>query len=854
MAFGLYKKQAAVLVVAFILVGSVFVLLNKKGQNPIDRIAKMNAPSDYIFWQRSYPDAEFDIKAYEDALKEERQRTEGLSARSRTGINTPWNLEGPFNIGGRINTIAVHPQIRNIILVGNAAGGIFKTTNGGADWYPVFDGHLHLSISHIVFDPVNPSVLYAGTGDKNIGGYFFIGDGVYKSTDGGETWFNIGLSEERIISKILINPNNTNIIYAAAMGLPSQRNNNRGLYKSIDGGGTWSQVLFLSTDAGIIDMVMDPLNPDIIYAAGWNRIRSNQESIVAGPEGKIFKTTDGGNTWVALSNGLPSGSVSRIGLTMSSKSPNTLFAAYVDATTLNLLNIYKSTNGGANWQPIPLNNLDPSALGGFGWYFGEIRVSPFNDNELFLLGVDLHKTSSGGSNWEMAGPPWWQYEVHADKHDLVYLDSLTILLSTDGGIYKSINGGVSFTRIDNLPNTQFYRVGINPHQPLTYYGGAQDQGTMSGNAITGNNWERIFGGDGFQPLFDPGNANLFYVETQNGGLYYTENGGGFFNSLTTGIDNSDRRSWDMPFNMGKTNSKTLYTGTYRMYRMEEAPYGVWEPISEDLTKGVIFGGRFHVISAIDDSPLNPNLLYAATSDGYAWVSTDGGATSWSNISSGLPDRYVTSIKASPNTANNVYVAHSGYRANSYIPHIHKSTNRGQTWTDISGNLPQLAINDIEVLPGHNDSVIFVASDGGVYVTFNGGQFWERLGQGMPVVPVFDIAFNKQSKKLIAGTFARSLMTFPMDSILNVKDASVRALDIAKPQVFPSLAASSVTVRVPDFEAFMQIRLINSSGMEVLAAEKLKSNETVLDVRGLKPGMYFIVIEGSRKAVLKFIKT
>ena len=808
-------------------------------------------PYDYFFLQRSYPDETFDIIAYEKAIKKVSKNISLLKNSSPKNINSSWTIEGPGNIGGRINVVITHPGNSNIMYVGNANGGVFKTIDGGNSWIPVFDEFSFLAIGAITLDPINPDIVYVGTGDPNISGYPFIGDGIYKSIDGGANWTHIGLTEQRIISRIVINPDSPNIIYAATMGLPFERNNDRGLYRTTDGGNIWEQILFISDEAGIIDLVMDPYNSQVLYAAGWNRIRNNSESVVYGQAAKIYKTSDGGDTWDTLSNGLPTDDMSRIGLCISQLTPNVLFAVYVD-TTYQLEAIYKTVDAGLTWNTVPTGSLDPNALGGFGWFFGQIRVNPDNDDELFILGVDLYKTTNGGNNWFMAGPPWYDYTFHADKHDLLYVNSSTILSTTDGGLYKSTDGGNTWTDIENIPNTQFYRVACNPHTPGVYYGGSQDNGTTCGNAGNINSWVRLLGGDGFQPLFDPVDPYLWYAETQYGGLYYFDEFS--WDYLTDGIDINDRRSWDMPIIMSKVNPSTLYTGTYRVYKMEYAPYDTWYPISSDLTDGI--DSHRHVITTIDESSINTDYLYVGTSDANVWRTLDGGF-SWDDITGILPERYVTSVIASPNNVNTVFVAHSGYKDNEFIPHIHKSSNNGTTWEDISGDLPQLAINNIYVFDETNDQIIFAATDGGVYVTQNGGINWQRIGNNMPVVPVYDIDYDEINNKLIAGTHARSLMSFPVDSILLTTSVTqYNAHYETNFIVYPSLANNEINLKLDNLNSdLIKVALYSNDGKLVKSAQII-NNQSLLNisVNSLKPGLYFVVVYNDHvKHISKFIK-
>ncbi|MCB0642764.1 MAG: hypothetical protein KDC44_14045, partial [Phaeodactylibacter sp.] len=405
------------------------------------------------------------------------------------------------------------------------------------------------------------------TGDPNISGYPAIGDGLYKSEDGGATWMHLGLTETRIISKIVIDPSNTQNLYVGTMGLPFEPGPDRGLYKSTDGGANWQEVLTISDQAGIIDLLINPQDPNVLYAAGWDRIRNNFYSLVSGPGAKIYKSVDAGLNWTPLAGGLPQDEQGRIGLAMSAQNPDVLFAEYVDPGS-NLFGIFKSEDAGATWNEFPTNGLDMGLLGGFGWYFGRIEVNPNNHDDVFLLGVELWRTQDGGQNWDLANPPWWMYEVHADKHDIAFGpqgSAYDFLLATDGGLYANV-GDEDFIDIENIPACDFYRVAHNPHQPDQYYGGMQDNGSSGGNAAMMNDWPRIFGGDGFQMAFHPDNPDVFYVETQNGSIRVTGDNGDSYNSLSNLMYSDDRKNWDTPYQISAHDPKVLYIGTYRAYK------------------------------------------------------------------------------------------------------------------------------------------------------------------------------------------------------------------------------------------------------------------------------------------------
>jgi photosystem II stability/assembly factor-like uncharacterized protein len=835
----------------------------QKNQTAKEIEDKKGEPYEFLELQRAYPDQSMNLKAYFQAMETAQQ--DRLEKTDLPGFDREWTVRGPGNIGARVNAVAIDPTDENVIYAGFSSGGLFKTINGGNDWFPVFDDQSYLAIGDVTIDPNDNQTIYVGTGDPNISGYPFIGNGVYKSTDGGNTWTHLGLEAQRIVSRILIDPDNSSVVYAATMGLPFERNEDRGLYKSTDGGQNWSKILFISDQAGVIDLVMDPNNSDILYASGWDRVRNNMESVITGTGAKIYKTIDAGENWTMLQGGLPQDTIGRVGLAISATNSNKLYALYVSRTS-NVSNIYLTEDGGTSWTPIiPEDNstgLDNGALGGFGWYFGQIRVNPANDDDIFLLGVELWRRRQANGLWEIANPPWWQYAVHADKHDLIFSDDGVLTLATDGGLYQSYDDANSWVDIENIPTTQFYRVAYNPHVTDWYYGGAQDNGTTGGPNLNAN-WPRIYGGDGFQAIFHPDIPSVFYVETQNGGINVTDDGGNEWYSARSGIEGSDRQNWDMPYIMSAHNPDVMYTGTYRMYKSEAGVFPEWEPISGDLTDGLVLHPRYHTITTLHESPINAFLLYVGTTDGNVWRSQDGGGN-WESINSGLPDRYVTDIVASADIENNVYVSHSGYKDNEFSPRIFRSTDRGTNWEDISGDLPDLAINELYVLPGHQDTVLFVATDGGVYGTIDGGQDWARLGNNMPMVAVYDMDWNEARNELVAGTFARSIMSFPLDSIgvlpEEPMDSTVAVQEVILEStllVFPSPARDFIQLSGVGLDAQnLEIQILDNTGRLVLR-NTLRKEQLIgqkLDVSDLDKGIYYIKLSGERKLQTgKFIK-
>ncbi|MEM7103156.1 MAG: T9SS type A sorting domain-containing protein [Bacteroidota bacterium] len=832
---------------AFFLIPSEKPILPEIPEN--GRVNEKHEPSEEFFLQRAYPNATFDYIAYEKALRQAKANAALKDDMTFPGFDNEWRVEGPGNIGARINTVVVHPSDENIIYAGFSDGGVFKTTDGGNNWTPIFDDQVFLVTGDIALDPINPDIVYIGTGDPNISGYPSIGDGLYKSVDGGATWTHLGLTDQRIISKVVPHPTDQNTLYVSTMGLPFERNNDRGLYKTVDGGDNWEQVLYLNDSTGVIDVLINPQAPDTLYAATWNRIRNNNESIARGIDSKIFKSVDGGENWTQLTSGLPSGVHSRVGLAMSATNPEKVYALYVgNDNNYDVFGVYRTDDGGENWVSLGVADLQTfNALGGFGWYFGKIRVNPVNDNEVYILGVDMFRTVNEGQTWEMATPIWWEYTVHADKHDLVFTSSGSMVLATDGGLYRSPDGGDTWNDIENIPTTQFYRVAWSPHTPDQYYGGAQDNGTTGGNSLLPE-WPRIYGGDGFQPLFHPTDPNIMYVETQRGNINMTIDGGisGWF-SITSGFAPGEQRHWDMQYIMSADNSNLLYTGAEKVYRNDFPEAGIWTEISPDL---VGEGGFRSSISTVAESPINTNFLYAGTSNGRAWRTLDLGLN-WDEVTSGLPDRYVSSIKASPETADVVYVTHSGYRDNDFFPHVHRSDDNGDNWIPIANDLPPLSVNDIIVLPNHADSILFVATDGGIYGSMNSGQQWERVGDNMPIIPVFDLTHDETNNRLVAGTFARGIQTFPIDSILvEVVDPPVSVNQIfdesAVLNLFPVPASSHINL---DFFVPAHAKAVNLVMFD--AVGRVLWNETVVgtgakvlkkDISDLVQGVYFVNIE------------
>ncbi len=792
-------------------------------------------------WERwTYPNEVFDKEYYLTVLNNANAQ---IAEKDNQNV-VSWRMEGPLNIGGRINCIALNPDDESEIWVGTSAGGVFRSYNMGDDWEAIGESFAYLSIGSIAFDPSNTSVVYVGSGDPNISGYPSTGDGVYKTEDGGTTWEHLGPSEVGVVSKILVDPFSPETVYMASMGEPWFENEHRGVYKSIDGGANWDQVLYLSDQAGISSLVFNPAAPDTLYAAGWDRIRSNTQSIVSGDHSRIYRSYDGGDTWETLTDGLPQEYMSRAGIDISISNPAVLYASFVDDEDMQFKGVYKSEDYGDSWTLTNLSDLD-GALGGFGWYFGMVRVNPLDEFNVSVAGVELHSTNTGGGSWFQSTPDWWTYQVHADMHDLLYAPSGDIYLATDGGLYHSNNDMATWDYISYLPITQLYRISVDPFNDEIYSGGAQDNGTMAGNYEDLEGWPRLYGGDGFQSLYDPNNENVFYACTQNGNI--NKSNGGFWDNFTAGINGDERVAWDVPLIMSAFDSEVLYTATTKVYRNDG---GVWGAISEDLNASEDFyPANRHIVSTVAESPINESVLYAGTSDGKVWM-TDNMGINWTDITSDLPDRYVTNIKASAIDEGTVFVCLSGYKDGDNISHLYRSDDYGLNWIAIAGDLPDFGLNHIEILNDHMDSILFVASDGGVYYTTNSGTNWDRVGDNMPTILVYDIEIDYNANRLVAGTFARSIQSVNLDSLLDFSTSldENSALLFA---LYPNPVVNELNISVSPDHYGKNWQILDLNGRVI---RKGNLNERRIPLSKLSTGVYFFALESARGwDVKKFLK-
>jgi photosystem II stability/assembly factor-like uncharacterized protein len=797
----------------------------------------------------SYPDAHWNHREAAAALDNVRRwrRDEAAGMRMTGG---EWRLEGPTNIGGRLNFLRATPGVSGDWWAGAAAGGVWHTSDFGASWTCVNDEMPHLAAGDIAFHPTSASTMFLATGDPQISSFPRLGGGVYRTDDGGETWVPDGLDTLGIVSRLMVSSvNGEPVLFAGTMGNPAIPGPARGLWRRWldEGAEQWQQVLLPSDSAGVTDLVsadVPELGGTVLFASAWQRIRTSTTSVVTGGDCQIHRSLDGGATWEALPNPWGAGVRGRIGFAALGN----LVWALVVGEDSQLDNIYRTADGGESWTAvIPEGGQPENALGGFGWYFSKIRVNPFNPDDLTILGVELHNSLDGGATWTLMNPDWWTYEVHADKHDLVWINANEAIIATDGGAYRTTNHGDTWEDIEDIPISQFYRVTWNPHDPGRYTGGAQDNGTTTGSHVALGDWTRDLGGDGFYPAFHPTDPALRYAEYQYGNMRFsmtsadqTPQWEGWMN----GIADDARVWWDAPYMLHPANPDDAWCGRQQVYKMAGAPWGVWQPMSSDLTANVQPGLQWRAVTALAGSPADADVVAAGTSDGRVWWTANGGAF-WQELTAGLPGQFITDLAfLHPDT---LVCTVSGYRNAQYTPHIFKRPLfGGGDWTPITGDLPHHPINHVEVL---NDSILTIATDAGVYWTSNGGENWSPVGN-LPTMPVYDLAVDTIADRLVAGTFARSIWSFPLDSLLppapvNPPSSMADAAERPALRVYPNPVRDILTI---DRQADLaELFLTNLSGQVV----RRWSGEEVgggLDLVFLPAGIYTLSIRTKNGAL------
>lgn len=811
--------------------------------NSIEKKASENegykkSPHDFMFMQRAYPTGEIKTDAYSNAIQWKKQKINRNSS-----VLPVWEFSGPLNVGGRISDIEIPIDDVETYYVGAASGGIFKTIDAGENWIPIFDDQEMLSIGDIEISKNNTNIIWVGTGEVNAGGgsLAYDGNGIYTSDDAGLTWEAKGLPAVGSVGKVLIDPNDDQTIFVGAMGPLFRKDVNRGVYRTTDGGNTWEQRLLVSDSTGIIDMAIHPNDGNIVYAASWERIRRPNNRQYGGETSRIYRSQDGGENWSELTNGLPSdpNSKGRISIDISQSNPNVLYAFYTDKVG-NVEGTFKTIDGGDSW--VEVNSISNGTS--YHWWFGGIFVDPTDENIIYNSGFVMDKSIDGGMTWSSTFP-----NVHVDQHAMAF-NSLVpgeVLVGNDGGLYVSNNDGNSSIKNNTLPITQFYRFHVDAQNQDKVYGGTQDNNTIRTQTGSLNDWQAIYGGDGFQPIVDPTNTNVIYALSQRGNLGKSTNNGNSFSGALNGIPGGDTNNWDTALVLDPNDSQTLYYGTQKVYKTTNAA-GNWTAISPDLSNGPHTGNLdFGTVTSISVSSLDSNVIYAGTDDGNVWVTEDGGGN-WTKVSDDLPNRWVTKVLASREELNTVYVTFSGYRYGEDNGHVYKSTDLGENWTNISITLPDIPVNDIEQ-DGYGN--LFLGTDIGVLSSLDDGENWESFGENMPSVVITDLFIHEASEYLYAATYGRSSYKIDISENILGNDFSSLGTNF---NMYPNPASNMVTISFNEVSNNISVILYDQLGRVVLNNDfENISNEIQLSLDKLNKGIYYVqIISNAIKSTKKLI--
>jgi photosystem II stability/assembly factor-like uncharacterized protein len=702
------------------------------------------------------------------------------SAQHRGAMKDPlkavhFRLIGPFR-GGRVDAVAGVASEPYVYYFGGTGGGVFKTTDGGAHWRPITDGQLKTgSIGAIAVAPSDPNVIYVGTGEGCIRGNASHGDGVYKSTDAGQTWTHIGLEDTQQIGQIRVDPKNPDVVWVAALGHMSGPNDQRGVFKSTDGGKTWRRTLFKSDKAGAIDLDVDPSNPNILYASIWQTIRTPWSFSSGGPDSGLYKSTDGGETWkdITRNPGLPHGVIGRIGVTISPVNPQRVWAL-IEAEDGG---VFRSDDNGQTWHKVN----DERKLRQRAWYYSHIFADPNNGDRVYVLNVNFFRSNDGGHTFDQMPVP------HGDNHDLWISpnDSNRMIASNDGGAMVSYDGGQAWSTIDNQPTAQFYRIALDQDFPYHVYGAQQDNSTVeiasrgNGGGITDRDWHPVGGGESGWIAPDPTDSNIVYAGSYDGLLTRYDHHTGSIRNVTVWPDNpmgygaegmKYRFQWSYPIMFSPHNPKLLYAGGNVLFETTDEGQH-WTAISPDLTRndkskqgpsggpitkdnsGVEY---YDTIYTMDESPVQAGVIWTGSDDGLVYVTRDAGKH-WTNVTPpGMPDWIrINEVAASPFEAGEAYVAATNYELDDFHPYLFKTADFGKTWTKIVDGIPDTEWTHVVREDPHQRGLLIAGTEQGLYLSFDSGAHWRSFRQNIPAVPITDVAFQKREDDLIVATQGRA---------------------------------------------------------------------------------------------------
>ncbi len=690
---------------------------------------------------------------------------------------------GPAYMSGRIADIAIDQNNPSTWYTAVGSGGVWKTTNAGTTWTPIFDDQPVYSIGDVTIAPSNSNIIWVGTGENNGGRHISFGDGVYKSVDGGQTWKNMGLSKSEHVSDIIIHPTNPDIVWVSAQGPLWSGGGERGLYKTTDGGETWKQVLTPADKwTGVTSLLIDPRNPDKLYAATWARQRSIGAYVGTNEGAGIHTSNDGGETWTELKTGLPEGNMGKIGMAISPMNPDVIYATI--ETDNRGGGFYRSADQGASWT-----KMSDEVGGGTGpHYYQEIFADQHQFDRVYIASNYSKVSDDGGKTWT----PINTKRKHVDDHAMAFhpTDPDFVLMGSDGGIYMSHDRMANWRFMANLPLTQFYKVAPDDSTPFyKIYAGAQDNSTQGGpsrtmreEGIKNKDWFLTLGGDGHGPATEPGNPDIVYSQWQQGNLTRVDmktREGVYIKPQPLPGDPAERYNWDAPINVSAHDPARIYFASQRVWRSDDRGDS-WTAVSGDLTKN---GNRmhsplmgrtwsveagwdlyamteFHTIANFAESPVDENILWAGTDDGIIQVTTNGGK-SWKKIElddiRGIPaNSYVNDIRADLYDPNTVYVALDNHKHGDYKPYLIKSTNLGKSWTSLAEDLPEKHLVWRIVQDHVNKDLLFIGTEFGVFFSVNGGKKWVELDGGMPTISTRDVKIQRRENDLVAGTFGRGI--------------------------------------------------------------------------------------------------
>jgi photosystem II stability/assembly factor-like uncharacterized protein len=710
---------------------------------------------------------------------------------------------GPAFTSGRISDVVKDPTDPATWYVAVASGGVWKTVNSGTTWIPVFDDQPSYSIGTLTLDPNNPHVVWVGTGENNSQRSAGWGDGVYRSRDGGESWEHMGLERSEHIGKILIDPRDSDVVFVAAQGPLWSAGGDRGLYRSEDGGETWGRVLEISEHTGVSDVVFDPRDPDVLYAASYQRRRRQWALIAGGPESAIFKSTDRGETWRKLTRGLPEKDVGRIGLAVSPVDPDVVYATI--AATEAERGFYRSSNRGESWEKMSdYVAIDPQ-------YYQEIFPDPRRFDRVYVMDVWIQVSDDGGATWETLGSD----AKHVDNHAMLFdgRDPDYLLVGCDGGIYESWDRGETWRFVTNLPVTQFYRVGVDQAEPFyNVFGGTQDNGSLGGpsrttdrDGIPDSAFFVTHGGDGYQTRVDPTDPNIMYAMSQYGGLIRRDHRSGETVDIQPQPGPGEPPliwNWDSPLLLSPHSPTRLYFAANRLFRSDDRGDS-WTAVSPDLTRQIdrnqlevmgrvwsvdavwknVFTSFYGSIVAFDESPRVEGLLYSGTDDGLVQVSEDGGVT-WRRAERfpGVPERtLVADLTASRHDPDLVYAVFNNHKSGDFTPYFLKSADRGRTWTPLPGEFPEGHAGWTIVEDPVKPELLFAGTEFGVFFSLDAGGSWIQLKGGVPTVAFRDLEIQGREDDLVAATFGRGF--FILDDYSPLRQVSEAAL-AEEAQLFP----------------------------------------------------------------------